>query len=246
MVTVTNLKTKRNRPEGEYLTLKIAAKKGIKKGSFHMNKYFLQLASFFLSVAATHAQTTCADNLSWFEECEKSLFYTANSNHCKRQLVKDYAASLYYPLNRHLRGIEIDHTCGSIEDSVYFAMSSLKRSKARVFYRGVRAFPSLEKLNINDCFVDRGYLSTSLLEKKALGFTDSDQKLVFEITAQSGREILNKVGYKHEQEVIFMPNTPLKLTSIRVSTTQTEFGKKTERRYFFSEVPISECADIYH
>lgn len=206
-------------------------------------------ASFFPS--SSYAPTkyrvviNCEDQISWFTACYQSLFFNAESQRCKLALVKDYKVGLYWPLNMHLRGIRSDLTCEGIKGPLLAGMRLLETAETRTYYRGVRHFPALDEIRPGDCFMDKGYMSMSAYEEIALNFSQThDERIkmmhLFEIEAESAKEIDGINEYAYEKEAIILPNTPLIL--IRTEAYLNENLKK----YFFKEVQDSECQKIYN
>lgn len=187
----------------------------------------------------------CEDQLSWFTSCSQSLFFNENSDRCKLALIKDYKVGLYWPLNLHLRGIRPDPTCEKIQDTLLAGMELLGTAKTRTYYRGVRHFPSLDKIRPGDCLMDKGYMSWSADEEIALNFSqthDEQNKTrhLFEVKTGLAKEINGINEYAYEKEAIILPNTPLSL--IRTDAYLNEHLIK----YFFKEVQVSECQKIYN
>lgn len=219
------------------------------------------LITFLLSHGVLHAQTTCSENLSWYLDCIDSIFFDEDSPRCKKALIKDYAASLYLPLNKHLREIKYDPSCEAIEKPLLKGMTSLKVAPNKRYFRGVRPFPNLELLKPGDCLVDKGYTSLSQLKNKAENFTgdgsETDSYILFEVEAHTARE-RNLGGYTHEKEVILLPGTPLLLKRIEKTKTTNEMEVQSidyesdykletlKKVYSFEEVEIEHCINILH
>lgn len=117
-------------------------------------------------------------------------------------------------------------------------------------YRGVNNFSTLDYLEVNDCFIDKGYASTSKSEDVAIDFAGgrtSDKIVLFEINTQSGRIIYDISEDMKEEEVIILPETPLKLISIEKREKNFGYKVKTQKRFHFKEVKLNECdKNIYH
>ena len=93
--------------------------------------------------------------------------------------------------------------------------------------------------------MDKGYMSMSADEEIALNFSQThDERIktrhLFEIEAESAKEIEGINEYAYEKEAIILPNTPLYL--IRIDAYLNEHLIK----YFFKEVQDSECQKIYN
>ena len=214
-----------------------------------MKVLIIILASFIPTSSYTptkyRAVINCEDQLSWFTDCSQSLFFNAESNRCKLALVKDYKVGLYWPLNRHLRGIRKDPTCEEIKDKLLAGMMLLETAKSTKYYRGIRHFSTLGKIRPGDCLLDKGYMSMSTSEEIALTFAynQHEKKTImhlFEIEARSAKEIKGINEYAYEKEVIILPRTPLLLLQTEV------FFKRNLKKYFLKEVSISQCQKIYN
>lgn len=190
------------------------------------------------------AQVTCEERILAFKECKSSFLSSADSDTCKRALIKDYQSGLYRPLNFHLRGIVPDQTCEEIKEKLLEGMRSLKTARAHKFFRGVMHFPALDELRSGDCFVDLGYMSMTVDEEVAQVFTHTEgeevTKYIFEIETHSAKAIEGAGEAGPEQEAVILPGTPLLLT--RINHEEEKF----EKRYFFKEVDIIKCQNILH
>lgn len=207
----------------------------------------MKLIFLFLALSKiSFAQSTCEDTSKWFKSCNESFLHSNNSKHCKKQLIRDYAATLYKPMNDHLREIRIDPSCERIKDDLIWAISELKLSKLNQFYRGVTYFSNLGKIQTGDCFIDKGFLSMSMLEKTTFSFTESNDKHLLIIYTKNGHEVFRK-STRNEQEVILLPNTALKLDKIETNQYPTYDSKiRRETRYYLTETKEEQCTNIYH
>ena len=192
----------------------------------------------------SRAQVTCEERAALFRDCKSSFLSSADSDNCKRALIKDYQSGLYRPLNFHLRGIISDQTCEKIKEKLLEGMRSLKTARSSKFYRGVMHFPALDELRSGDCFVDLGYMSMTVDEEVAQVFTHTEgeevTKYIFEIETHSAKAIEGPEDQSTKQEAVILPGTPLLLT--RINHEEEKF----EKRYFFKEVDIIKCQNILH
>lgn len=206
------------------------------------------LLTILLIPSVVMAQATCSGTAKHYENCINSLYSSLHLRNCSKMLVKDYTAALFDPMNKYLRHQNDDLTCTKYKDILIHAISKLPVEPDGVFYRGIRSNNFLTKLKIDDCFVDEAFISASKNQDVADSFTNAGTKFIMQIHAFSGRRVFNKSSFKHEDEIILLPKTYLKLTSIKESelTVIDAIGtlKSREIRYIFQETSINNCLNI--
>lgn len=156
---------------------------------------------------------------------------------CDKKLIYAYTRGLYTPLNEHLRGMEVDPKCDAIQEDLLAALKKLKPTGAKTLYRGVRKFEALKNLKVGECFVDPGFVSTSLVKKAALSFVKFEvEAVLFKISAASGRKVSTFSDYPEESEILLMPKTSLKLKARERLTDRVD-------EYQLVEVNPSDCSN---
>ena len=162
-----------------------------------------------------------------------SCMQTRNPVACETILIKYYTAGTNYDLNSTLRNISSKEGCKEIAPLMLKAFSSLPKSSLTVF-RGMAEIPELAKLKLGQCFIDKGFMSTSKDVEVAKSFNAG---AVLSIETDAAISISDYSSIKKEKEYILLPNTALKLMAI---PEKLDSGKLFTLR----EVELSECGKV--
>lgn len=187
----------------------------------YLMKFFLLFVLIFSSLVRAD-DFFCRKAMEAYDEC--------NFN-CSKILISSYTSTLYSHLNQTLRNnIDDQPVCLEAADKLYKAIKKISRSKLTV-YRGTVVTKEMKLLKADDCYFDKGFMSTSGSMEIAKKFGLKQGMMIIE--AKSARDISKYSNIPREQEFILLPGTPLKLVQ-----TSTENSLKV---FYFKEVDRKNC-----
>jgi hypothetical protein len=156
-------------------------------------------------------------------------------NSCDQEIIDSYVSSLYARLNAHLRGLMPDKDCEVLVDTLKNALQKLPQVEKMRVYRGLGNFQLLDNLQVGECFIDQGFVSTSKSLSVARDvYANKETDVLFQIDIKSGVDITDH-SYWREEEVLLLPPVILKLQEISL------YQKR--KIFIFDEVSILECAN---
>ncbi len=173
-------------------------------------------------------EEACNSYLKDHRKCVKTSGIAA----CQKGLVTLYTSFLYRPLNQALRE-GIKSSCDDLRKPLEAALASFPLFVGRV-YRGAVYIPELGQLRVNDCYRDKGFVSTSQDASIARRFNFDNGGEVLTIDVSTGRSIEEMSMRAEEKEVVLMPGTWLKLMKEPKRERSLTF-------YTFKEVPPEDC-----
>lgn len=194
-----------------------------------------------------YGSESCLNNSLLSTKCENEVSnYKKLGPSCSNELIQSYTEGLFYPLNKHLRGIKSDDTCLPYVDPLVKAVSKIKISKRRKFFRGSDHFKTLALLKTGDCLQDRGFISmtsdydvANTFARVSLSNRDRN-KYIFTIKTSNARSLKNISNYAQEEEYLLLPNTYLKLVK------RIPFKKHISELYFREVADSKSCKNIFH
>lgn len=197
-----------------------------------MGLFQVFIVVFFCILGSRSYANPACDEYSAYACAETSDFTV-----CDDKLIQKYTGNLYIPLNAHLRSLQVDESCKPLASSLIAAVLKLPPIRGKSF-RGTKYREVLGTLKVGDCYSDLAFMSTSKdLTTAAYLFAPNADYVLFEIKAFSGRDISDH-SQTHEEEILLLPNTILKLEAIN--------SYHSKKLFKFTEVTSDKCSIVNH